>query len=453
MLDGQVLDHVDFMLPRMSVISGRITDENHEPIADVLVFAMRSRYFDGRRQFGLTGPAIVTTDDEGEYRLVGLIPGTYIVIAQTGQKWSVGEDSDERQMGYAPTYFPGTPRMADARQITVGIGQEAGNTDFALAPLRTATVSGTALDSHRQRFKHVVLAQEFRFEQGGSPGGMFGMVARTAVDADGRFTFTNVAPGRYKLEASTVESAGDGGPAPEVAIAPIDVAGADIDKVALAGSTGGFISGTITGDVGAIPKPDEITIRIAQRQLGQPEPIRLGTFSAKTGSGYAEIAPDGTFAVEHVFGPARFTVTVRNGWAVKNILHDGRDITDAALEPKSGERLTGVRIVVTHRVTTLSGKVVDENGAPTPDGTVIAFAVDRDKWFEDSRFVQAVRPDQRGQFLLTGFPPGDYLVAALDDVEDREWFDPEYLASIQPGAQRIALSEGESQTATLKLIR
>src|SRR5206468_13030681 len=52
---GQILENVDFMLPRMSVIAGRLTDETKEPIADALVFAMRSIYFDGRRQFVPTG--------------------------------------------------------------------------------------------------------------------------------------------------------------------------------------------------------------------------------------------------------------------------------------------------------------------------------------------------------------------------------------------------------------
>jgi hypothetical protein len=449
-LDGQVLENVDFMLPRMSVVAGRITDETGEPIADVIVFAMRSIYFDGHRQFVPTGQGpLDRTDDDGEYRLAGLVPGTYIVLAQTREKWSVNEDSPDQQMGYMPTYFPGTTNIFSARQVTVGLGQEASGTDFPLIPGRTPSVSGTAFDSHGRPFKNIGLNQEFRGEGFGS----FGMVARAAVAKDGRFTLANVPPGHYKLEASTLDVGGVTEGAPEVAILPIDVASVDVDNVALTGSTGGSVGGTVVADSGALPKTEGIRIKIAQRLMGQPEPIKFGAFGPAAALGTAELSPDGTFSIEHVFGPAQFAVTVPDGWAVKAVLHDGRDVTDAPVDLKSGERLADVQVVLTHRVTTLSGQIVDDNGAATPDGTVIAFAADRDKWFEDSRFVRAIRPDQQGHYQLTGLPPGDYWLAAVEDVEQGAWSDPAYLESLQQHAQTLTLTEGEALTSALKLVR
>jgi hypothetical protein len=441
-LDGQVLENVDFMLPRMSVVAGRITDETGEPIADVIVFAMRSIYFDGHRQFVPTGQGpLVRTDDDGAYRLVGLVPGTYIVMAHAGEKWSVDEDSRHPQMGYVPTYFPGVANISSARQVTVGLGQEASSTDFPLVPGRAARLSGTAVDSRGRPFKNVGLNQEFRGEGFGS----FGMVARATIGDDGRFTLANISPGHYKLEVT------EG--APEVAILPIDVASVDVDNIAVTGSTGGAVSGTVAADSGALPKTESIRIRISPRLMGQPEPIKLGTFGPAAGLGTAELSPDGTFSIEHVFGPARFTVTVPDGWAVKAILHDGRDVTDAPVDLKSGERLTDLQVVLTHRVTILSGQLVDDNGTPTPDGTVVVFAVERDKWFEDSRFVRAIRPDQQGNYQLMGLPPGDYWVAAVDDVEQGAWSDPAYLESLRQYAQTLTLTEGEPRASALKLIR
>jgi hypothetical protein len=449
-LDGQVLENVDFMLPRMSVVAGRITDETGEPIADVIVFAMRSIYFDGHRQFVPTGQGpLVRTDDDGAFRLVGLVPGTYIVMAQTPEKWSVDEDSRNQQMGYVPTYFPGTTNISGARQVTVGLGQEASSTDFPLVPGRAASVSGTAFDSRGRPFKSVGLNQEFRGEGFGS----FGAVARAAVGNDGRFTLANIPPGHYKLEASTLGAGSVTEGAPEVAILPIDVASVDVDNIALTGSTGGAISGTVAADSGPLPKTEGVRIRISPRLMGQPEPIKLGTFGPAAGLGTAELSPDGTFSVEHVFGPARFTVTVPDGWAVKAILHDGRDVTDVPVDLKSGERLTDVHVVLTHRVTTLSGQLVNDNGTATPDGTVVAFSVDRDKWFEDSRFVRAIRPDQQGNYQLMGLPPGDYWVAAVDDVEQGAWSDPAYLESLRQYAQTLTLTEGEARASALKLVR
>jgi hypothetical protein len=42
-MDTQVVDRVDFSLPRMGVISGRISDEVGEPLEGVTVLALRSR--------------------------------------------------------------------------------------------------------------------------------------------------------------------------------------------------------------------------------------------------------------------------------------------------------------------------------------------------------------------------------------------------------------------------
>jgi Carboxypeptidase regulatory-like domain len=445
--DGQILENVDFMLPRMSVIAGRLTDETKEPIADALVFAMRSIYFDGRRQFVPTGSGpLVRTDDSGEYRLVGLMPGTYIVVARARDTWSVDEGGVE-QIGYNPTYYPGTVNVSSAREITAALGQEVGNVDFALTPMRTARINGTAVDSHGRPFSMVMLADEIRGEGFGS----FGAVARAQVGADGRFSIPHVPAGHYKLEASTLTSAGNSVDPPEIAILPIDVNGMNIDGVTLIGSTGGSVTGTIVTDSGALPKLQDVRIRIARRLMGQPEPLMLGTFGNRLG--FADIKEDGTFAMEHVFGPARIQVTVSDGWAVKAIRHNGEDITDAVLDFASGQRVSDVQIVLTRRVTTITGQVVDARNALTPDGTVVVFSSDRDELFEDSRHVRAVRPDQHGRYEISGLPPGEYLIAAIDDVDQGDWWDPDFLNAIRPSARSVTLGDAASVTGTLKLVR
>jgi hypothetical protein len=42
--DGQVVSDVNFVLPRMSVISGRVFDEVGEPIAGVTITAQQMRF-------------------------------------------------------------------------------------------------------------------------------------------------------------------------------------------------------------------------------------------------------------------------------------------------------------------------------------------------------------------------------------------------------------------------
>src|SRR5262245_23335667 len=77
--DRQSVENVDFTLPRMSLITGRVLDEANEPIAGVRVMAMRSAYFEGQRKLVPAFAPLALTDDAGQYRLLGLTPGTYYV--------------------------------------------------------------------------------------------------------------------------------------------------------------------------------------------------------------------------------------------------------------------------------------------------------------------------------------------------------------------------------------
>jgi hypothetical protein len=162
------------------------------------------------------------------------------------------------------------------------------------------------------------------------------------------------------------------------------------------------------------------------------------------------VRDDWSFNVVSVFGAARVRAIVPDGWTVKAILHDGRDISDTPVEMKSGETLTGVQVVVSNQVTTVSGQLLDDRGAPLVDGTVIVFADDSSRWSDDSRWVRAVRPDQQGRYQIKGLPPGEYLAVAVDYVEDGSWNDPEYLESIRRHGQHLTLREAETRSLSLK---
>jgi len=120
---------------------------------------------------------------------------------------------------------------------------------------------------------------------------------------------------------------------------------------------------------------------------------------------------------------------------------------------KSGDEVTDVQVVVTNRVTAVTGQVVNERGAAQTDGTVIVFADDPDKWSEDSRWVRAVRTDSQGQYQVRGLPPGEYLAVALDYAEDGIWNDPDYLSSLRADPRKITLRESEASTLSLTLTK
>src|SRR5436309_180677 len=79
--DGEQLKGVDFRLPRGGVIAGRILDEEGEPVPGATVRVMRYQYQQGDRRLAQAGSG--QTDDRGQYRVWGLMPGDYYVNALT----------------------------------------------------------------------------------------------------------------------------------------------------------------------------------------------------------------------------------------------------------------------------------------------------------------------------------------------------------------------------------
>ncbi len=229
--EGQALDKLDFSLPKGSVISGRIVDEFGEPLAGMRVAAMRYRYQAGQRRLVpvySTG-STDTTDDIGQYRLHGLSPGDYYIVATFGLGVSL-EKSDDRT-GYAPTYYPGTTTMAEAQRVTVGEGQEASAVGFALAPIRIASISGTVVNSEGKSLGNTMIMMT-------SPSMTRGLRLSSAglSKPDGTFVLSNVAPGDYVLQtvsAADVQAVANSGSSgsirmQEVAVLPITVTGADV---------------------------------------------------------------------------------------------------------------------------------------------------------------------------------------------------------------------------------
>jgi len=428
-----------------------VFDEAAEPISGVRVFAMRSVFYEGRRRLlPVAGGPLATTDDAGQYRILGLAPGTYFVQADLRETWTVSEDGIDRVMGYAPTYFPGTPRVADAGRVTVGVGQEVSNTDLALVPGRTGTVSGTAMDSQGRPLagRQVNLAQEYR-----GPG--FAMVFQggtgSSVAADGTFTIKHVAPGDYTLQVRSAVEIG-GATVQEAASAPIVVNDVDIDNVVLQTSSGWSVSGEFTTDTGAAPSAPRDRFRVTPRPLSAGQ-TPMGQGPGNPGNADSgRVKDDWTFLATGVYGAAKIRASLPDSWMVKSILQDGRDVADTAFELRSGETLSRIQIVVSNRVNSVAGQLVDDKGAPLADGSVIVFASDAEKWSEDSRFVRTTRPDQEGRYQIRGLPPGEYLAVAIDYVEDGLWNDPEYLESIRRYGHKITLGEADTQTVALKLI-
>jgi protocatechuate 3,4-dioxygenase beta subunit len=436
-----VADKVDFALPRMSVISGRVLDDLGEPIAGITVWVLQTRYIQGRRQLVATG-ANARTDITGRYRLLSLPPGDYAVMGTTRETWP--HDSDPKQVfGYAPTYFPGTSTAAQAQRVKLGVAQEASGIDFSLVAGRTSNVRGNATSASGLPLggETVTMMHEI-----GGPTMWMGSavaVASTKVAGDGSWTLSSIPPGEYRL---SIRAAARGNNPAQEGQVTINVAGVDVEGLSLVAGAGGTVRGEVVTDDGS-PLPAGFDRMQVRPPFNPNARMMISVLHPDNG----RVQSDGSFEVQGVLRDTVLSIGPLTGeWTLKAIEVEGRDMADLPLPIEHDKTLSGVRVVLTSRPTTIRGALRDDRQNPA-EGTVIVFAEDSTTWREGSRTIRATRLDQRGLFTFKGLPAGDYFLVALDSVQEDQWYDPELLEALKSRARRVAIADAESKHVDLVL--
>ena len=437
--NDRITQNVDFSLPRAGVITGLVLDEFGDPTANVRVTALRSQFNSGTRQ--LLPVRSATTNDIGEFRLFGLLPGQSYVAA-TGTigsivgvvDGSIVYSSSQALSNFAPTYFPGTANVAEAQRVAVVVGQTVNDISMMLVQARTARVTGTAVDSTGKPFG----------------GGPFGLVAipRQSVGAagnlngvmgrEGHFVVSGLAPGDYTLKVNASSN--------EFGSANITVDGADFDNVRIVGVKTSTVSGRIVIDPAAgdaRPTFSAVRVTLAARRL-EDVSILGNAVSSK-------VTENLTFELKANPGVWRLAATQSAEWGLKSVRYLGTDITDSGLDIRPGEDVSGLEVELTNRMTRISGTVTTSQGDAAKDVAVEIFSHDSTRWTTVG-YVRMVRSDQNGRYTTTGLRPGEYCAIALADVEPGESSDPEFLERLRSKATSVSLTEGEPKTLDLRLI-
>lgn len=442
--DGQLMDKLVIALPRGSVISGRITDEFGEPVANAMVAAMRFGYAAGAQRLSSGGSqnSRDTTDDQGHFRLFGLSPGDYLVSASF-RAGAEAIDPAGENTGYAATYYPGTTNVAEAQRVNVGVGQEQSSVTFSLIATRLVRLTGAVLDSQGAPVSdgNVILAPTSG--RVSAPIPMTSFAAR--VDANGQFRIMNVPPGRYIAQVRAGRGRGNGAVLGEFGRQDITVGAQDLDGVVIVTAPGARLTGAVVTDSTSTTtlRPQDVTVGARAPLIDALLPV---------GNANARVNADWSFEINGVFEPRVLRVNTPQGWTLKSVLLNGEDITDVPLDVAPGQTVTGVQVVLTDRVTEVNGRISDVKNNAVTDATVVIFPADQEKWVYQSRFIRAARPDQDGRFQLRGLPPyDDYLAVAVQGLEDGQAGDPEFLATIRDRGTRVSLKEGDARTLDLRL--
>jgi hypothetical protein len=431
---GKQADDLIFRLTPAAIITGHVRDENGEALPWAQVIALLSYFVQGKRT--LMPASTSTTNDLGEYRLFNLPPGKYLLSAGYEMSQSVGISmaiamgSRERREGLTTTYYPGTSDPLQAAAVNVEPGAEIHSMDFSLRPSGVFHIRGhvSGLGPGPAGFGGAVMLRR------GNSRLSAAMPERDAAvkTEDGTFDIDQVAPGSYEIIA--FEFAGD---TPRMVHRPVEVGGADVDGVDLAFEPGVTVTGHLRWeDKAAAPNVPLVVSLEQDEQAFSMHPT-------------AEVQPDGSFELKNV-GVDSYWVNV-SGPAPDAYLKTARYGSSDALgnfRVNSGSDAT-LELVGSARGAHIQGVVM--NSDPVPVSGVWVTLIPEDS--NQKRFFQSARSRANGKYEFRGVAPGNYLLFSWDNIEEHEWDDPEFLKPFKSQAVSIRVTEGESKTADLTLIR
>jgi len=434
---GQKMTDLVFKLPRTSSISGRVMDEDGQPLPRVGVRVYQRSGRNSKHQLGAVAGAGALTNDLGEYRVFDLVPGRYYVRANYQEPREVmgikPSSSKSPKESYPPTFYPNAADPAKAVGIIVNAGDQIPSVDFLLEPVHVVNIRGKVFNtiaSGTDGNLSVILMQHREVLNDFAPA------SSQVWNKEGRFEFRDVFPGSYVIRASWSVNQERYSSRRE-----LEVGNADVEGVNVTITRGVDVSGRVAWE--QKPPSEAQGVHVALQISDE------GPFPSNSGAPVAE--PDGTFLIknvpEGVYRPQVITGSL--DCFLKSARYGGADVTDGGLSPHAGTD-AALELKLSCRAARIEGFVLTEDSLPAAGVYVVAIpdAPHRDRDWE----YRAERTDQNGRFLLPGIVPGTYRVFSWNCGDDFDWYDAEQLKPYESKGMSVSVEEGDRKTVQLKVI-
>ena len=419
-------------------LSGALFDQSGEPLQGIVVRALRLQREDGRivARDPAGGMGVRrTTDDRGHYRLFGLQPGQYLVVASTDATPS-GLDRT-RGDAFSRVYYPATPDVESAQSVQVDDDRETTGVDLSFAPVRVGRIIGIARDATGEP-----LIGQVRLLPTQRPGVAAVEPLVERVHFDGRFEITGVPHGEYVLQAVGTNP----GHRDEFGFAYVTVGDQPASPVTIRTSVGATLEGRFVVEGERRPPMRAMSIHAATGDFDRAP-------SEGRGPDGLAIHDDGRFTLTGLRGSMRLTAAeLPSGWYMKSITIGGLDVTDVPFDFGAEGKYTDAEIVLSRASGAIAGSVTDAAGKRATAADAIVFSTDRERWFVGSRHIRKSRSSGRGTFDISGLPPGEYWVAAVDRLSADDLEIPEGLDSLRASASRVKVDEGSVAEVALRLV-
>jgi 5-hydroxyisourate hydrolase-like protein (transthyretin family) len=429
---GLDTEHLILRLIPFGSIAGKVIDEAGEPIRNARVkLYMRNQQFGRDRVITY---AYATSDDEGKYEFMDLIPAEYFVSAsakpwyatfpgvleENGVKRRDDTVAPELNVAYPTTFYNGATESAAASPIAIEKGARV-TADIHLNAVPAVHVTVKPLISPVSGAYSWPMLQKVEFDQTEQTDGeMHPSQDQTEMEVDG------LPPGRYLFAAPDETGRPHGG-----TVVDVEKDGQTFE------SKGSALSSTVIVKLKTArgeDVPSGITLSMRNEQM---RPVAFAAVSAKGEATFENLGAGKYAVMVNTQKPPQYTIgriSVQGGAEV-----DGHDVTveDGATVEVAATLMAGV--------VSVEG-VVKKNGKPAP-GVMVAL-VPNDPRTHIERFRRD-QSDLDGSFMVGGILPGKYTLIAVEDAWGTPWMKEGVLEKYLEHGQELTIGVLMNGTVTL----
>lgn len=424
----EMTDVVMRMTPQ-GAVSGRVIDEDGDPVAGAMVTAQSYSYAGGKRR--LTPGDSGQTNDRGEFRLGKLAPGQYYVNATNQFMTNMMAEAPPPpkdgapEMAYVATFYPKTTDPTLAASVDVAAGADLSGFVIQLQKSRVTRVKGKATGPDGAPLKNAQLML-MSFTNIGS------MRMKMISDPQGKFEITDVQPGQYI--AMTIQMNGS---SPTMHMQPLTVPNEGLNDVQLGGQT----DGTVTGNV-VVAGEGKVALKDLRVSLGGEEVVAMPVFGT--------VSETGAFTLNKV-SQAQYEVSlahVPDGAYLQSVQWGGREMLGKPVDFSAG--FAGALKIVLGTDGGSFETTVMRDDKPVSDATVVLLPADPAGRF--TRTTKSGESDAAGRVTFKDVAPGSYLAFAWEKVEDGAWLDPVFLKPFENQGVKVTIGAKGHEKAELRLI-
>ena len=449
---GQKMTGVDFRLTPHGVIAGHMLDEDGDPLQGVQIQLLRMTYARGRKQLQQYNGS--NSNDLGEYRISGIVPGKYYLGAtyrgrlnmiMMDGNFSVAGGPAFQQEDYVTTFYPGVTDVAAAVPMEMKPGQQLQGINLKLTKIHTVSLKGSVINNTAapavpeqlpgRGGARINVSVQLEPRNSLNPNGMS---QGAGVRPDGNFEFPSIAPGPYNLIAVT----NNGNPR-HATLMPIDVSNTNVEGLTLTINPGVTVSGHIRVDGDTSDPIPSFQVRLNAWapgfNVGPPQPVKA---DASNNFSFDDVNPEHFEINVSPLPGTLYLKSIRAGNA--DVLANGLDLT--------GGGGASLDVVIGVNAPQITGTVQNPTTQqPALAVTVVLIPQEKERR-ESSLYYRTANTDQNGNFTMTRVNPGEYKVYAWDEVESGAWFDPEFLKPVESKGSPVSVREGSPVTVQVTLI-